>query len=125
MKTLTPIEACDMAIMEAAMGGDGEDDLQVTFGVKELLVDIRAAIDRSHDATKAELEAVERRVTDRIVLVDAAAKDREDANAKEIAAVKAKVDDLGLWRARVAGAAAVAGVLGGGLGATFMKVLGG
>jgi hypothetical protein len=134
---LTPTEACDLAALELnTVGGDEDHDIQVTFGVKELLVDIKQAVERAHDATKSEIQALERRLTDRIVLVDSAAKERAEgveqaakalaeANAQEISTLRVVVDELRLWKARVAGAAALAGVVGGALGAGASAIIGG
>lgn len=122
--SLAPTQACDLALGELELGGDEAHDLSIEFTVKELLVDIRQAVERASEATKAELEAVERRVTDRIVLVDAASKEREQVNSEAIKEMQAQLSTLREWKAKVAGVAAAASLLGGGAVASILQAVG-
>lgn len=121
---LTPAAACDLALRELDVPGDDHDPT-VEFSVKELLVDIRQSIETNARATRTELEQVERRVTDRIVIVDSASKDREQANADAIAKIDSRLDEIERWRIRAATILAGAMALAAGGGAGITKLISG
>lgn len=103
---------------------ENHEDGTVTFSVKELLVDIRQAIDRVGEASKADLLAAENRLSAQILAVETTSKAQILASETRIKALEVKAEDIAVWRARVAGAASVAALVGGGLGTVVGQILG-
>lgn len=148
---LTEIIDLDLRFLEAALPGEcvmpssEEHGGMVEFTIKELLVDIRQAVDHVGETTKKDLAESERRLHDRIVLVDAVSKERAEAvehaamarlttleaagtavaasGSERMAAIERELIAVRLFNARVAGAIALATFLGAGVGATVVTLV--
>lgn len=118
----------DLTLLDSSMEAEGRmsdahDGGMVEFSVKELLVDIRHAVDEVGATTRAEVASSERRLTDRINVVETTTKERAEAQEKRIAEMDGRIMEVRLFNARVAGAVALAMFLGAGIGAAIFALL--